>query len=130
MHVNRQGVTKLNDVFSERQKVEILDVFNQYGELCYSQLVKKGKDLNKAFTNNPSTFGLIKDLIAVDLIVESKVAGCPFTGQNTQYWKTKEKSLEISEELKVSLQNVLDFMEAWDIYTLSRPEIVKALQDL
>lgn len=124
---NRQGITKLNDVFSMRQKAEILDVFNKHGELCLSTLLKKGKDENKEFQNNSSLMGLVSDLIISNQIVESSIRPCPYTGKMSQYWQTVEKSLEPIEELQTSFKNVLVYMKEREIFTLSQDELQRLI---
>lgn len=127
MFINREGLTKLNDIFSTRQKVEIMEIFEEHGELCFSMLVKKGKDANKQFVNNSSLMGLINDLIKVGDLVESKMAPCPYKGTNVQYWQSVENSLIIAEDLKISFQNIYNYMKNNNLLSISVKDIEKVL---
>lgn len=127
MHINREGVTKLNDVVSIRQKTEILDVFAANGELCHSMLLKKAKDANKAFANNSSMMSLLYDLIESGELVETKVAACPYTGKNAQYWSTKEKAFEKVETLSESASKIVTWMKEHQFNVVSISDLEKLI---
>lgn len=127
MHINREGITKLNDVLSIRQKTEILDVFAANGELCHSMLLKKAKDSNKAFANNSSMMSLLYDLIESGEIVETQVKPCPYTGKNAQYWTTKEKSIEKVETLSESASKIVTWMKENNFNVVSIADLQKLI---
>lgn len=119
----QQGITKFSDVVSDRQKTEILSLFEKHGEMCFSILVKKGKDENKNFINNTTSIKLIDDLLSSGFLVETKIGVCPYTGKNSVFWNTKEKSLEKIEKLNQSFKNVLDYMSQREIFSLSQRDL-------
>ncbi len=127
-HTTIQGITpKINDVFIEKQMSEILGVFAEKGELCYSTLVKHGKDLNKSFVNNTAFMSIFKDLLHSGELVETKKGTCPYTGRPTEFYMLKEKSLEKVEGLDVSIKNILNYMEQHSIFNLSQSDLKKLL---
>jgi hypothetical protein len=127
MHINREGVTKLNDVLSIRQKTEILDVFAAGGELCYSMLLKKAKDANKAFANNSSMMSLLYDLVDSGELVETRQGTCPYTGKTSQFWATKEKAIERVESLSESAKNIIAYMKTNHFNVLSISDLEKII---
>lgn len=123
-----QGITpKVADVFLERQKAEILGLFSEKGELCYSMLVKLGKDQNKSFVNNTGFMALLNDLLEAGELVFVKNGTCPYTGRPAEFYNTKEKSLVVVESLKVSASNMLNYMVENNIYMLSQKDLEKLI---
>ncbi len=123
-----QGLSpKVADVFVERQKAEILGLFSEKGELCYSMMVKLGKDNNKTFVNNTGFMKLFNELLDSGELVFTKTGSCPYTGRPTEYYNILERSLVIVETLKESASNLLKYMSENNLYVLSQKDLEKLL---
>lgn len=123
-----QGLSpKVADIFVERQKAEILGLFSEKGELCYSMLVKLGKDNNKSFVNNTGFMKLFNELVNSGELVFTKTGTCPYTGRPTEYYNILERSLIIVENLKESASNLLRYMAENNLYVLSQKDLEKFL---
>lgn len=120
MQQPQQGVNKFCDVVSERQKIEIIETFTEFGEMCFSMLLKKGKDTNKAFANNTSVMGLISSIIDSGTLSETRVGTCPYTGKNAQYWNLTIKFLNPDETISQSFKNVVQWMDKNQVKVVSR----------
>lgn len=126
-HTTIQGLSKVPDVLLERQKAEILGVFSEKGELCYSMLVKLGKDQNKTFVNNTGFMTLFNQLLESGELVFVKTGTCPYTGRPTEFYNILERSLVIVETLKESASNLLKYMSEHNLYVLSQKDLEKLL---
>ena len=127
-HTTTQGLTpKVADVFLERQKAEILGLFSEKGELCYSMLVKLGKDNNKSFVNNTGFMGLFNELLESGQLVFVRIGTCPYTGRNAEFYNILECSIVIVETLKESASNILKYMAEHNLYVLSQKDLEKLL---
>lgn len=127
-HTTIQGLSpKVNDVFLERQKAEILGLFSEKGELCYSMLVKLGKDNNKSFVNNTGFMSLFNELLESGELVFVKTGTCPYTGRPAEFYTILERSLIIVETLKESASNLLKYMSEHNLYVLSQKDLEKLL---
>lgn len=120
MQQPQQGISKFCDIVSERQKIEIIETFTEFGEMCFSMLLKKGKDTNKAFANNTSIMGLISSVIDSGTLSETRVGTCPFTGKNAQYWNLTSKKLNPDETLSQNFKKVVDWMDKNQVKVVSR----------
>lgn len=127
MHTSKQGIKYEPEIIVTRHKAELLETFMQYGEMCYSMIVKKGKDLNKDYNNNSALIKLITELVESEDLLETKVGTCPYTGKNAQFWNLKEKILNPVEEYRVSFQNVAKYMKDNQMIAISLEQIEKLL---
>lgn len=127
-HTTIQGLSpKVADVFLERQKAEILGLFSENGELCYSMLVKLGKDKNKSFVNNTGFMTLFNELLESGELVYTKTGTCPYTGRPAEFYNILEKTLVVVETLKESASNLLKYMAEHNLYVLSQKDLENIL---